>query len=98
MKTATATSERFIVRADRAGVFYGEIADRRGDEVDMVNARRIHRWEGAASLSQVAMCGVGPKSLLTMPVPRITILGVIEVIPCSPEAIQNLDAHPVWKV
>ena len=48
----------FIVRADRAGVFYGEIAERRGSEVDMVNFRRLWYWDGAASLSQMALEGV----------------------------------------
>lgn len=92
------TTDKFIIRADRAGVFYGEIADRRGSEVDMINVRRVHYWDGAASLSQMAMEGVGKQSRLTVVVPAMTILGVIEVIPCSAEAVANMDAHPVWRV
>lgn len=96
MSNAT-TTDKFIIRADRAGVFYGEIAERRGSEVDLTNVRRVHYWADAASLSQVAMEGVGRSSRLTVVVPSMTVLGVIEVIPCSAEAVANMDAHPAWR-
>ena len=92
------TTQKYIVRCDRAGVFYAEVKSRTGDEAVLVNARRVHYWEGAASLSQMAMEGLRPGSRLTMVVPEMTVLGVIEVIPCSPEATANMDAHPVWRV
>lgn len=98
MNNATATTGKVIVRSDKAGVFYGEIAARRGGEADMVNVRRVHYWEGAASLSQMSQDGVGLGSRLTLVVPSMTILGVIEIIPCAPKAVANLDAHPVWKM
>lgn len=93
----TTTTQKFIIRCDRAGVFYAEIASRSGNEAELRNARRVHYWQGAASLSQMAMEGVKPGSRLTVVVPEMTVLGVIEVIPCSPEAIANLDAVPVWR-
>ena len=92
------TTQKYIVRCDRAGVFYAEIKERTGDEAVLTNARRVHYWEKAASLSQMAMEGVGAGSRLAMTVPEMTVLGVIEVIPCSPEATANMDAHPVWRV
>lgn len=90
-------NQKYIIRADRAGVFYGEIAERRGSEVDLVNVRRVHYWTGAASLSQMAMEGVKGGSRLTVVVPSMTVLGVIEVIPVSPEAEKNLSGFAVWK-
>ena len=48
----------FIVRTYSAGVFAGEIESRNGKEVVMRNARRLWYWDGAASLSQLAMEGV----------------------------------------
>ena len=89
----------FIVRADRAGVFYGEIAERRGSEVDMVNCRRLWYWDGAASLSQLAEEGTkSPNNCkFTMTVPSATILGVIEIIPCSADAINSINAVKEWK-
>lgn len=88
---------KHIIRCERAGVFYGEIVTRDGDEAELANVRRVHYWEQAASLSQMALEGVGSGSRLTMVVPSMTVLGVIEVIPCSEAAITNMDSHPVWK-
>ena len=48
-------AQKYIVRADRAGVFFGEIESRTGSEVTMRNVRRIWRWEGANSISQLAV-------------------------------------------
>lgn len=31
----------YIIRCDRAGVFFAHIAERRGDEADLTDARRI---------------------------------------------------------
>ncbi len=90
-------NQKYIIRCDRAGVFYAEIAERRGDEADLVKARRIWSWRGAASLSQVAMEGVGSGSNITMSVPEMTVLQVIEIIPCSDKAVANLDGQKEWK-
>lgn len=91
--------EKFIVRADRAGVFYGEIKERNESEITMTNVRRVWYWSGANSLSQLAMEGVKnpAKCKITMPVREMVILGVIEIIPCTQEAINNLDAVQEWK-
>ena len=35
------TNNKFIVRCDRSGVFYGEIESRNGSEVTMRNVRQI---------------------------------------------------------
>ena len=92
-------TNKVIIRADRAGVFYGEIAERRGSEVDMVNCRRLWYWDGAASLSQLATEGVkAPENCkFTVTVPSMTILGVIEIIPCTKEAVKSIDSVEVWK-
>ena len=34
-------TQKYIIRADRAGVFYGEIKERNGSEVTMTNVRRL---------------------------------------------------------
>lgn len=89
----------YIVRADRAGVFFGNIKVRNGSEVTMTNVRRLWYWDGAATLSQMAVEGVKAPSRckFTVTVPEMTILGVIEIIPCSDEAEQNIKAVSVWK-
>ena len=90
----------YIIRCAEAGVFFGHIAERRGGEADLTDVRRIHYWVGAASLSQMAMEGIKnhASSRITVTVPRMTVLGVIEVIPCTVEAAKNILEAPVWKV
>jgi hypothetical protein len=89
----------YIIRADRAGVFAGNIKERNGSEVVLENARRIWYWDGAASLSQMAMEGVKkPENCrFTVTVPEITILGVIEIIPCTKEAEECIKKVKEWK-
>lgn len=41
----------YVIRADRAGVFAGNIKEINGSEVTMTNVRRIWYWDGAATLS-----------------------------------------------
>ena len=92
-------NQKYIIRCDRAGVFYGEIAERRGDEADLVNARRLWYWDGAASLSQLATEGTkAPRNCrFTVTVPSMTVLGVIEIIPCTKEAVESIEGVYVWK-
>lgn len=90
----------YIIRTDRAGVFAGNIKERTGSEVTLTNVRRLWYWSGAASLSQMAMEGVSkPKDCkFTVVVPEMTVLGVIEIIPCSKAAEKSIKAVPEWKV
>ena len=96
--------EKVIIRSDRAGVFYGELAKQEiaGDKlmVQMNNARRVFYWNGAASLSQLAVDGTKRPDdcKITLPVDTITVLGVIEVIQMTEKAIENLDSVKVWKL
>ena len=94
-----AKNQKYIIRCDRAGVFYAEIAERRGSEADLMNARRLWYWDGAASLSQLALEGVkAPRNCkFTVTVPSMTVLGVIEIIPCAEAAVKSIDGVPVWK-
>ena len=92
-------NQKVIVRADRAGVFYGDIKERNGSEVVMTNVRRIWYWDGAASLSQLATEGTtSPRDCkFTVYVPEMTILGVIEIIPCSDKAVKSIEGVAEWK-
>lgn len=92
-------NQKVIVRTEKAGVFYGEIKERNGSEAVMTNARCLWYWDGAASLMQLAMDGV-TKPLdckFTVYVPEITLLGVIEIIPCTDKAIQSIEGVKEWK-
>jgi hypothetical protein len=95
---AKTTTQKYIVRTDRAGVFFTEIESRNGSEVELRNARRIYYWKGANTCSQIAVDGVANDSQLTVSVPSMTVLGVIEVIPCSDKATACMDAIPEWRI
>ena len=96
----TMNKQKYIIRCDQAGVFYGEIKERRGDEADLENVRRVHGWDGACSLSQLATEGpqkTDGNNRWSVIVPSMTVLGVIEFIPVSADAEKVMDGMPVWK-
>ena len=92
--------QKFIVRSANAGVFYGEIVNRNGNEVEMKDARCLWYWSGAASLNQLAMEGVKKPDncKFTMEVSQATILNVCEILPCTDKAVECIDTVPVWRV
>jgi hypothetical protein len=91
--------EYVLIRAYSAGVHAGYLKARKGDEVTLVQSRRIWYWDGAASISQIAMEGVNkPKNCkFSVPVNEITVLGVIEVLPCTATAMDNIKGVVEWK-
>ena len=87
-----------VCRADHSGVFVGTFYSRNGQEVELVDARRVHYWDGAASLSELSQKGVTrPENCrFPMAVPYVLILDAIELIPVSTEAENILKAVPIW--
>lgn len=92
--------KKVIVRCNRAGVFFGTLKeyDSTTREAVLGDVRRVHCWEGAASLSQMAMEGVSGSSRLTMVVPEMAVMEVIEIIPCADKAVECLENFEVWKI
>ena len=88
-----------IVRAYGAGVFAGYIIERKGQEVVMVNARRLYYWDGASSLSQLAMEGVARPQNCKFPciVERVELLQVIEILDCTDVAQKSIESVKVWE-
>lgn len=93
-------NQKFIVRCDRSGVFYGEIASRNGREVEMTNVRQIWYWNGAATLMQLASEGTKKPNncKFTVEVESLQVLDAIEIIPCTDKAIDSIDSVKVWKI
>ena len=87
-----------ICRTYSAGVFAGYIKSREGQEVELINARRLWYWEGAASLSQLACDGVSKPTKCKFPkeVPSIILLQVIEIMPVSAVAKKSIAAVKEW--
>lgn len=92
--------QKHIIRGDRSGVFYGEIASRSDREVTIKNCRRLWYWDGAASLSQLAAEGTkAPRNCrFTVTVDELTILDAIELIPCSETASKSIESVVPWKI
>ena len=91
--------QKYIVRCDRAGVFYGEIEERNGREVKMRKVRCIWHWDGAATLLQLAAEGTTKPNncKFTMTVDSLEVLEAIEIIPCTAEAIKSIEGVKEWK-
>lgn len=91
--------KKVIIRGDRSGVFFGTLVERNGREVKLANCRRLWYWDGAASISQLAVDGTtNPKECkFTVAVPEIEILDAIEVIPCTEKAVSCIESVSVWK-
>ena len=95
--------KRVIIRADRAGVFYGTLAEveSNGNElqVELRDLRRLWYWDGACSLTQLSVEGtMNPdKCKFTIRQTSAVIAGVIEILPCSDVACESIEAVEEWK-
>lgn len=91
-------NQKYIVRCDRSGVFYGEIKSRNGQEVVMANVKNIYYWSGAGSVMHLASDGVSRPSncKFTVTVPELVLTDAIQIIPCSDKAVQSLDSVRTW--
>jgi len=87
-----------IVRTYSAGVFYGYLEERTGQEVVLRQARRMWQWYGA-SLSECAQSGTPDISKCKFPeaVDRVELLQAIEILDLTDKAKKSLDSVAVWK-
>jgi len=88
-----------IVRTYSAGCFAGELESRDGKEVVLNNARRLWYWDGAFTLSTLAMDGVSNPENCKFPceVEEITLTEAIEIISCSEQAQRSIKEVKIWK-
>jgi uncharacterized protein DUF6948 len=87
-----------IVRTYSAGVFAGELESKNGQEVVLKNARRIWYWDGAASLSQLAMEGTSKPENCKFPceVERVELLQAIEILDVTDKAKNSIKSVKIW--
>ena len=75
-----------IVRTYSAGAHFGYLVSRDGKEVTLERSRRLWRWFGAWTLSEIATSGLDvKKSKIGTPV-TVVLTEVIEIIDVTPEA------------
>lgn len=92
-----------IVRTYAMGVFAGTLDKSSTETVKVLtNARRIWRWSGAASLSQLAMSGTSTPKDCKFPelVDRVELTSPqgFEVLDVTPVARKIIESVPVWLI
>lgn len=92
--------EYCIVRTYSAGVFAGHVESRSGKETVIRKVRRIWYWDGANSLSQLAVDGtLKPENCkFACEVDKIIVTEAIEIIPCTEKAKKSIEGVAEWKL
>jgi len=91
--------KKCIIRTYSAGVHFGEVTEKEGDEIILKNARRLHYWKtknDGISLSEIANHGTHSDSKVCEPVNSIW-LQPVEIIPCAKGAIKIIEDADVYK-
>ncbi len=90
---------KVMVRTYSAGVHFGELIEKAGQQAILKDSRRVFYWTKACSLSQLSQEGSGDidKCQIAMVVPEILLDRIIEVIPLSKVAEKQLFGANVWK-
>lgn len=88
-----------IIRTYSAGVHAGYLKKREGKEVILRKSRRIWYWDGAASLSQMAIEGVNKPDncKFALEVDKIELTEAIEILYCTEKARNNIQGIIAWK-
>lgn len=88
-----------VIRGRSSGVFAGVVEEIDGDRVLVSGVRRIWYWDGAASISQLAVDGTASPHTckFTVTVEEMLILDVIELIPCTEKAERSIKSVSEWK-
>lgn len=88
--------KKCIIRTYSAGVWFGEVEQKAGNEVIVKSARRMWRWYAAESisLSAVANHGIKEKQSKIAEAVNSVWLEAIELIPCTDKAIASIEGAP----
>ena len=93
-------NQRVIARGVNSGVYYGTLTERNGQECVLADVRNIWKWSGATALPQLATEGVKDKegSWFTDYVSEIVLTDVCELLPCTKDAIKNIESVEPWRI
>ena len=85
--------KKVIIRTYSAGVWFGKLIEKCGDEVILKDARRMYRWwcKRSISLSGVAKYGIIEEKSKICPSVDHEWLQAIEILELSNEAIDSLE-------
>ena len=87
-----------IVRSNLAGVFFGILTAKDGDELTLSNARKFYYFSGANTVEDLANQGALNVSncKLTVEVKTIVISKFEQILPCTKKAIDQIKTIPIW--
>ena len=85
--------EKVIVRTYSAGVWFGLLAEKCGNEVILEDARRMRQWHEAESisLSEVANFGIIESKSKIAPAVKSIWIDATEIIPATQKAIDSIE-------
>lgn len=88
-----------IVRTYSAGVFAGYLKSLDGKQGVVLKARRLWFWDGAASLSQLAVDGTSKPVNCKFPceVEEVLLTEIIEVLSVTNKAKNSIESVKIWK-
>ena len=86
-------SEKVIIRTYSAGVWFGLLDQKSGNEVILKDARRMWQWHAkkSISLSGVANYGIKESDSRIAPAVSKVWLEAIEIIICTTDAIESIE-------
>lgn len=88
-----------IIRTYSAGVHAGYLLERKDKNVTLLDSRRLWRWFGAASISQLAVDGTSEPDKCKFPceVSKIELTEAIEIVYCTDKAKESISKVQIWK-
>lgn len=91
--------KKVIIRTYSAGVWFGLLSEKEGNEVILKNARRLWGWQTkeSISLSSVALHGIDNSNSKIAAEVGEQWLEAIEITPCTDSAIKSLEGADVAK-
>ena len=95
--------KRVIIRSYGAGVFFGTLNEVEQTEgkwtVELLDCRRLWKWAGACSITQLATDGTASpgECMFTVREPSIVVASVIEIHGCTEKSIQSIEGVREWK-
>lgn len=101
--TTKAAREYVIVRCRDAGVHVGYLKSITRRHITLSRSRRIHCWNGAASLSELAVYGLneakshGTRIAVELPTIRLRTDDHCEIIAMQPDAARQIQEWPPWR-
>lgn len=90
--------KKCIIRGDRSGVLFGTVESINGQEVELSNFRKLHYWDGASAVEELALNGTNkPKNCrFTVFVEYGLVSDMIQLNECTEKSIKSIEKVESW--